>query len=209
MLRYLLHAVGRLLLTLLFGITPIEKISDEQCIVIANHNTHLDTMVLFRLFPLKKVSSVRVVAAKDHFSKGFAGIGGRILFNMILLDRHSKECVLALNPLEEALKEKYSLIMFPEGTRGEPGVLQHFKSGIGKIAVDFPDIPVYPVYIKGVERTIPRGSALIVPFNISLEVFPKIYGRDFLVYKNQARKKITLYLEEIFVNAIQKGEHIN
>lgn len=199
MFDILIHATGRFLLTAIFGIPPVEKVPEGQCIVISNHNTHIDTMLLFRLFPLRRVSRVKVVAAKDHFSKGFTGFMGRIIFKLILLERHAKDAVGALDPIEKAVRDGYSVILFPEGTRGEPGVLQHFKSGIGKIAIDFPDIPVYPVYITGAEKTMPRGSSLPVPFNIGLKVMPPVYGRDFLQHGEHARKKITRFLEELFV----------
>jgi 1-acyl-sn-glycerol-3-phosphate acyltransferase len=200
MFDFIIHAIGRFLLTVIFGIPPVEKVPDGQCVVISNHNTHIDTMLLFRLFPLSRISRVKVAAAKDHFSKGFTGFSGRILFKLILLERHAKDSAAALDPIEEAIKEGFSVILFPEGTRGEPGVIQHFKSGIGKISMDFPELPIYPVYISGAEKTMPRGSILPVPFNIRLKVMPPVFGRDFIQHGDHARKKITQFLEELFLN---------
>ena len=78
-------------------------------------------------------------------------------------------------------------------------MLQHFKSGIGKIAAGFPDLPVYPVFIAGAERTMPRGTAIPVPFNIRLKVMPPVLGRDFVQHGDHARKALTQFLEEVFV----------
>ena len=199
MVRLLAHAAGRLLLTVYFGIPAVGKLPDGQCVVVANHNTHLDTLVLFRLFPLSKVGRVKVVAAKDHFGKGFPGWAGRLLFQLILLERHPRDATVVLDPVETALRAGDSVILFPEGTRGEPGVLQHFKSGIGRIAIDFPQLPVYPVLITGAGRTMPRGTAIPVPFNIRLQIMPPVFGKDFLHHGDHARKMHTRILEERFV----------
>ena len=82
MLRVLLHAASRVFLTLAFGFTPARPLEDVQCIVAANHNTHLDTLALCRLFPLRRVNSVKVVTARDYFDHGIGGFFGRMVFKI-------------------------------------------------------------------------------------------------------------------------------
>lgn len=209
MLRIIIHAIGRGLITLFFGIPPVKPILDDQCIVISNHNTHIDTLVLFRVFPLRRVNKVKVIAAQDYFGKGVGGFFGRLLFNLILLDRRATNVLSALDPIEEALRQGFSVIVFPEGTRGDPGVIQRFKCGIGKLATDFPEIPVYPIVIHGVEKTLPRGDTLLVPFNIRFDVMPPVFGKDFLHGDNsQGRKLFTAHLEEIIRTAASDTPHM-
>ena len=66
---------------------------------------------------------------------------------------------------------------------------------------------MYPVFISGIEKTMPRGRHLPVPFNITLNTMPPLYGRDYLQdTRSQGRKKFTAALEHLFV---EMGATIN
>lgn len=197
MIRILFHGVGRLILSIVYGIGPVKNVDREQCIIVANHNTHLDILILYRLFPLKMVNNVKVIAAKDYFSKGIIGYLGNFFLNLVLVDRKSRKVDTALNPLREELTKGNSLIIFPEGTRGKPGVVEQFKTGVGILALEYPEIPIYPVYLSGIEKTMPRGRFIPIPFNISIQCAEPEYGKDFLSEKRSiGRKLITANLEE-------------
>lgn len=196
MVKIVFHAVGQFLLSIFYGVGAVRKVEEKPCIVVANHNTHIDILVLFRLFPLRQINRVKVIAAEDYFSRGLAGFCARFFLNMILVDRKKRK-TNALQPLREALRAGYSVILFPEGTRGRPGVLEHFKTGVGALALEFPDIPVYPVLLKGVERTMPRGHFFPVPFTISIHRAEPEYGAMYLsVHHSVGRKEFTARLEE-------------
>jgi 1-acyl-sn-glycerol-3-phosphate acyltransferase len=62
----------------------------------------------------------------------------------------------ALRTALRVLKDGGALLVFPEGTRGEEGVLGPAKPGAGMLAV-LGGAPVIPVYISGSGRAWPRG----------------------------------------------------
>ncbi|RYF63996.1 MAG: 1-acyl-sn-glycerol-3-phosphate acyltransferase, partial [Comamonadaceae bacterium] len=73
-----------------------------------------------------------------------------------------------LAPLVEALKSGDSIIIFPEGTRGNTGEPQKFKSGLFTLAQQFPDVVLVPAWIENIQRVMPKGEVVPVPILCSV-----------------------------------------
>jgi 1-acyl-sn-glycerol-3-phosphate acyltransferase len=143
---------------------------EGPAIIVANHNSHLDTLSLMAQIPLPALWQVRPVAAFDHFGKGVAGFFARFILQAILIERHSKLGVSALDPVLAALDKGQIVIFFPEGSRGEPEVLGSFRYGISHLVQMRGDVPVVPVYLHNTGKCMPKGSWLFVPFNCAMIV---------------------------------------
>jgi 1-acyl-sn-glycerol-3-phosphate acyltransferase len=141
-------------------------------IIIANHNSHLDTLSLMAQMPLSALWRVRPVAASDHFGGGPAGFFARFILQAILVDRHNRPGVKALDPVLAALDQQQIVIFFPEGSRGEAEVLGKFRHGIAHLAQARPDVPIIPVYLHNMGKCMPKGAWLFVPFNCEMIVGP-------------------------------------
>lgn len=184
-----------------FGIRKnLPHLPDAQCVIAANHNSALDTYVLSSLLSHRHRKQTRVIAAKDTFASGLLGWFAQWSLDVVLVDRHGSG---HHDPLEEPrrlLRDGWSLILYPEGTRGEPGRIASFKRGVGVLATQFPDLPFYPVFIRGVERCLARNEYLAVPFEINLEAgLAPLRGRDFLPPDQDPRnasKAFVLALED-------------
>ena len=74
-----------------------------------------------------------------------------------------------IDSMDKMLKKTRSLILFPEGSRGVPGVMAKFKKGLGYLIQRNPEINVIPVYLDNVYKTLPRGKNLILPYNCSIK----------------------------------------
>ena len=136
-------------------------------IIVANHNSHLDTIVLMSLFPLKISKLIRPVAAEDYFfrNKYLKWFAVRILNVIPIFRTSNKESGLnPLDPVSEALREGSIVIYYPEGTRGEPERITKFKSGIARLAERHPDIPIVPIFMHGLGKALPKGETMLVPF---------------------------------------------
>jgi len=80
----------------------------------------------------------------------------------------SVEALAPLQPLIEALRSGDSIIIFPEGTRGNTGEPQKFKSGLFTLAQMFPEVVLVPAWIDNVQRVMPKGEVVPVPILCSV-----------------------------------------
>ena len=67
-----------------------------------------------------------------------------------------------LNRSSQLLKSGWNLLVFPEGTRSDTGVLQEFKPGIGHLATEN-RVDVIPMHVRGAHRIMPKGRNLPLP----------------------------------------------
>ena len=146
-------------------------------VIAANHNSHLDTMVLMSLYPLSKIHKVRPVAAADYFlgKGGFLAWLSLTCIGIIPLDRsgHTPRQELFAG-CYEALDDGDILILFPEGSRGRPEQRSKLKKGIFHIINNRRDAQVTPVMMHGLGRALPKGEALFVPFNCDVVIGDEI-----------------------------------
>jgi 1-acyl-sn-glycerol-3-phosphate acyltransferase len=118
-----------------------------QRIYFANHTSHIDTMAIWSALPIRMRGHTRAV----------------------LIDRsRSDPNANPLAPLIEALQRGESLILFPEGTRGRDAMPAAFKSGLYHLAEQFPDVPLIPVYLENLHRSLPKGAFLPIPMTCTV-----------------------------------------
>ena len=148
-------------------------------IVTPNHNSHLDTAAMLTIFPLSVIPKVRPVAAADYFLKsGLMSWFSQNLVGIIPIVRKrpvatGAAAVAQADPLQgcyDALERGEILIIFPEGTRGEPEQMQELKSGVAVLAAKYPDVPVVPVFMHGLGKAMPKGAFIPVPFFVDVNI---------------------------------------
>jgi 1-acyl-sn-glycerol-3-phosphate acyltransferase len=148
-------------------------------IIVANHNSHADTVVLTSLFPSRMLRTIRPVAAADYFLRNrFLAWLARDCVGILPIDRQALkqgkdplvECVAALDRGE-------ILILYPEGTRGEPEKPQPFRKGIYHLARRRPEVPIIPVHLRRIGVVMPKGACVPVPLFCDAIVGPPLTDR--------------------------------
>ena len=127
-------------------------------IIAANHNSHLDTLVLLALFPIHMVHRVRPVAAADYFLANplIAWLSLNVI-GIIPIRRapSASQRNEVFSACHQALNNGEILIIFPEGSRGNPEIMSGLKKGIYHLVKQHPNAAVLPVVIRGLGRSLP------------------------------------------------------
>jgi 1-acyl-sn-glycerol-3-phosphate acyltransferase len=141
----------------------------EQRIYFANHQSHADLVLIWAALPQELRSITRPIAAKDYWTKTpFKQWITTAVFNAIYVDRVKTGDQDPLEPLIDALQSGDSIILFPEGTRGNQEEPQAFKSGLYNLALKFPQVVLVPAWINNVQRVMPKGEVVPVPILCSV-----------------------------------------
>src|SRR5471032_2106209 len=124
----------------------------EQRIYFANHQSHLDWVLVWATLPADLRVQTRPIAAADYWTKTpLKHWITREVFRAVYVDRERKE------------GGRDPLVIFPEGTRSNKGMPQEFKSGIFRLAKQFPSVQLIPCWIDNVQRVMPKGEVVPVP----------------------------------------------
>jgi 1-acyl-sn-glycerol-3-phosphate acyltransferase len=136
----------------------------EQRIYFANHQSHLDWVLIWAALPRELRAVTRPIAARDYWT------ASRLrrwltteVFHAVYVDRERKADEDPLEPLLAALAAGDSLVIFPEGTRSPAGTPMPFKSGLFHLAEKHPGVPLVPAWIDNVQRVMPKGEVVPVP----------------------------------------------
>lgn len=166
----------------------------EQRIYFANHQSHLDWVLIWAALPHDLRAGTRPIAARDYWtSSRFKEWLTTEVFHAVYVSRQRSDDQDPLEPLVEALKGGDSLVIFPEGTRSLKGEPLPFKSGLYHLAEQFPEVRLVPAWIDNVQRVMPKGEVVPVPilctvtFGVPLALQP---GEDKHTFLDRARAAV-------------------
>ncbi|MBQ0931103.1 lysophospholipid acyltransferase family protein [Ideonella alba] len=151
-----------------------------QRIYFANHQSHLDWVLIWAALPGELRARTRPIAARDYWTASpLKHWITREVFHAVYVDRQRQGDEDPLAPLQQALQGGDSLVIFPEGTRGSGGEPQAFKSGLYHLARQFPQVQLVPCWIANVQRVMPKGEVVPVPILCSVSFgVPLVLGED-------------------------------
>jgi putative phosphoserine phosphatase/1-acylglycerol-3-phosphate O-acyltransferase len=170
--------------------------SDRPAVFIFNHQSSIDVAVIGALVRRDLTGVAKIEAARDP---RFAPIG--YVTDIVYVDRsNSKQARAALEPAVERLKDGTSIAIAPEGTRSPTPTLGRFKKGAFHLAMQA-QVPIVPIVIRNAGDVMWRGSFVIRPGTIDVEVLEPIDTEGWEVSELDER---VASIRELFVRTVEE-----
>lgn len=176
-----------------------ENIPDKPCIIIANHRSALDGVLITSQMKPKVARKTYFFAKAKHWKSRFAQFMAR-KNNVILMDIN-KNLTEALQQMSSALQKGKNVIIFPEGTRSKNAKLNEFKDTFAILSRTL-NVPILPVTIEGSEKAfykhiaIPRFKTKI-NVNFLQPIYPNV---------NKSAKSLKEKVVRLYTDILENGK---
>ena len=154
--------------------------------IVSNHQSHLDLMGVMMMTP-----KLIILTKNWVWHNPFYGIIIRYADFFPMTDTEQM-----MDDLSLKIKEGYSVVIFPEGTRSATCRIQRFHRGAFYLAEKL-NLDIIPVFIKGFGKVLPKTSFHLHPGHMSLEVWPRMKRQDIAGtdYRVLTKKIHQMYIE--------------
>lgn len=144
-------------------INPLQEDFSKPAIIICNHQSSLDIVPLIMLHP-----KILMVTNNKKWNAPFFG-------PVIRMSDYfpAEQIEQNLDRIADRIKHGYSLVIFPEGTRSEDGVIGRFHKGAFYIAEKL-GLDILPIMIHGTNYTLTKKDALVKDGQVTLSFLPRI-----------------------------------
>ncbi len=143
-------------------------LDDHPSVIICNHQSHIDIMVLLSL------TSKIVVMVKDYiwYNPIFHTVARRLDCFPMSMDDAAKEILM-----KRVTEEGYSIMLFPEGTRTTTGEIGRFHRGAAFYAEQF-NLPIQPIFLEGLCDYMSRKQFALKPNQVKVHILPEVPVND-------------------------------
>ena len=161
----------------------------EPAIIISNHQSHLDLVLLLMLHP-----KIIVLTNDWVWNNKFYGLIVRYVDYYPVIEGYEKSVEL----IRKKVKDGYSILVFPEGGRSETGKIKRFHKGAFYLA-DKLNLEILPVIIHGSGHCLTRGEVFLRSGRITVKIYDRIKLKDGKIgdtYLLQAKSIAKFYRKE-------------
>ena len=161
--------------------TGTDLVPPAPFVYCSNHQSVLDILVLGAVLPADYKWAAKRSLMKIPFLGWHLTLAGHVPVDRRAGSRGAAEVI---QRFEDALRRGKPLLVFPEGTRSEDGIIRPFKNG-GFYAAVRAGAPVVPVALEGTHRLMKKGafdtgdgSMRDVFVKVGAPIHPKKEGRE-------------------------------
>ncbi len=164
-LMYLMRGVKNSVFTIKKKVhNPYNETFEKPAVIIANHQSHLDLIMLLSLHP-----KLIVLTNNWVWNNIFYGFVVRYADFYTVTDGFDK----ILPDLQKRVDEGYSIVVFPEGTRSPNREIKRFKKGAFELAEQL-NIDILPIVIQGAGDCLPKHEFLLKSGSIGVHILKRI-----------------------------------
>ena len=196
-------------------LNPENERFSKAAVVIANHQSFLDILIMTMLYP-------RVILLTNDWVWNSPLFGK--LVKLAGYYPVAKGIENGIDELEEKVKAGYSIVVFPEGTRTPDARIRRFHKGAFFLAEKL-QLDMLPVIIHGTAYTMSKGDFLLKNGHISIKYLPRIgpgnkcfgenyteraknigkYFREQYAVLKAAEEQPAYFREQLIYNYLYKG----
>jgi 1-acyl-sn-glycerol-3-phosphate acyltransferase len=147
-------------------------------VVMANHLSYVDIVVLFLALPIIPGFLAKSELTKVPFLSQALRSGGHVV---IARAQHAS-AMQTLTKAAEEVRGGKTVLVFPEGTRGDSDTIGDFKKG-GFHLAKTAGVPILPVGVRGSRGVFARGSVLVHPGVIEVHIGQAIPEADVATFE--------------------------
>lgn len=150
-----------------FGVENIPK--DIPVLFVSNHQSNFDIALFMSYIDKPKGYVAKIEMNKIPILREWMKH-----LHCVLMDRSSlRKSAEAITEGIKILKNGYSLVIFPEGTRSKSNKIGDFKAGSFKLATKA-KVPIVPVTIKDSYKLMEQNNNMIKPAEVQMYIHPMI-----------------------------------
>ncbi|HDK7138768.1 TPA: 1-acyl-sn-glycerol-3-phosphate acyltransferase [Clostridium botulinum] len=177
----------------------LENVPDGPCLFVGNHQGLLDVPVV--VSSLDKY--VGFVAKKEMLKLKILTYWMKEM-KCVFMDRQNvRAAVKTINEGVENLKNGYSMLIFPEGTRSRGENLGEFKKGSMKLGIKA-GVPIVPIAINGTYNVLEANGRKIKAADVDLIICPPIYPNEL---SKEEQNNLSQTIKDIIQKELEKARN--
>ena len=171
------------------GLHGKDKIKDKPQIIIANHQSFLDSLAISLMFDNKILKKTYTLAIDWYFKNKFMEFVGKNT-NVVLVDIDG-DIKGSLETLSNILKQGKNIMIFPEGTRTKDGNISQFKKAFAILAKEL-NVDITCIKIDGAFDAFSRYMKFPRPKKVDVTYLGEIKPEG-LTYEEIVKKAKEMY----------------
>ncbi len=153
----------------------------KPSVIVSNHQSHLDIVLILRLHP-----KIIIITNKWVWHNPFYGFAVRFADYFPIYQGIDK----GFDKIRKKVKEGYSILVFPEGSRTIDGTIKRYHQGALKLANDL-NLDIQPLIIHGAYQCLPKTEFFMRSGKITMKFFDRIKVRSVNVEKGETYRQQT------------------